>query len=142
MRGVGRHGMAINQQAIAELRPGFRDQPGQRGVIGLPTGADARLGLGKAELAAVDLLPPGHNPRQRAKPRPNTGAGAIDPGRQGFGEHGRVQFPGFPVHIAPNPGEAGGDQWRAMGGGGGKELIHKGILAPAQRERIHTGIQK
>jgi hypothetical protein len=29
-----------------------------------------------------------------------------------------------------------------MGRRGVKELIHEGILAPAQRERIHTGIQK
>ena len=134
MRGVGGHGMAINQQAVAEPRPGFRDQPGQRCVIGLPTGADARLGLGKGEFAAVDLLPPCDNPRQRAKPRPHPGAGAIDPGRQGVGKHARVQFPGFSVHITPNPWEAGSDQWSTMGRGGVKELIHEGILAPAQRK--------
>ena len=29
-----------------------------------------------------------------------------------------------------------------MGGGGGKELIDEGILTPAERNRVHAGIQQ
>ena len=135
LRGMGGHGMAVDQQADAEARAGFGDQFRQRGVIGLPAGADARLGLGEGEATAIDRLPRGDDARDRSEAGTDAGAGRVHPGRQRRVEHAGVEFPGFAVHVAPYARKGRRDQRGAVIRRGGEEFVDEGILAPAQRQR-------
>ncbi len=67
LRRMGRHGMAIDQQAEAEPRPRLGDQAGECGVIRLPARADARLGLGEGKPAAIHRLPARDDARDGAE---------------------------------------------------------------------------
>jgi hypothetical protein len=128
--------MAIHQQAGSKTFLHRADQPRERVMIGLPACGDAVLRLGEAQPVAIDGGAGGNHARQRAEARGHARAAGVDPVRQRVLEHARIKFPGFTVDVAPGAREFGCNQHAPMGGGGGKYLINKTILAAAQGERI------
>ncbi len=69
-------------------------------------------------------------------PAPTRALVVFTQGGKLVGEHRRVEFPGLAVGVAEGAREGGGEQRRAVLGGGGEQLVDEAVLAAPQAERV------
>src|SRR5262245_43359331 len=91
--------MAIDQQAAAEPRFGFLDEPAQNLMIRPIKVFDAMLCLGEAELLGVYLLAAGDQLGDRAEAHADPWRAGVDKLRQQVTEHARIELVGFPIDV-------------------------------------------
>ena len=132
-----RHGVAVDQDGLTKLRKAFIHKAFQRGMVGVPDVADAVFGLGPWEFAAIDGAATRHDAGDDAKARGDAGVvgGAVD----AF-DHRGVEFVGGAVEVEIGARDAGGEQGRAVQGGGGKEAVYEGVFRGADRVAVQKAL--
>ncbi len=131
--------MTVDEERIAETLQRHLDQLAERAVIGAIETLDARQRVGKAQLAAIDVLPRGDDPRDRAEADLDARRAAVDEVGDGLLEHCGIEFVGLAIDVEIGACEAGAQQRRAERRAGGEELVDETILRTPQRMRVEPG---
>ena len=132
-----RHGMAIDQNCLAELRKAFIQKGFQRRVIGVPIAQDAQLRLGPGQFAAIDCAPTCDDAGDH--PQPGRNARVVRCPVNPF-DHRGVKLIRRAVQVDIGARHAGSDQRCAVHGCRGKELIDKGIFGRPDRVAIQKAL--
>jgi hypothetical protein len=131
--------MAIDQDGVPEDLGRAANEKAKRPVIGLVEPFDPVQRLVDGEAGAIDLLPVGHDPRDRAEPAGHAHRARVGEGRQAAVEHARVELVGLPVEVQIGARKAGGHERRAQIRHRSEQLVHEGILGAPQGHGVEPG---
>lgn len=126
-----RHRVAIDQHGKAEPRMGPGQKPFQRLVIRLVDGLDTRDRFRQRQAAGIDVEPFSHQLGHSAKPAGHARRADVAEGRHGFGEHARIEFPGFPVDVKIGAREVCRQHRRAERDGATEQFVDIAIFGAA-----------
>jgi len=93
------HRMAIHHDRHTEPRARFRDQTGQRRVVGMMQMCQPLFGILGPQLLAINFGAVAYDTRDDAQPRRHACAMWVDVETQRSIEHGVIQFGGCPIGI-------------------------------------------
>jgi hypothetical protein len=122
----------IEWQSISTAKPNRPGQkPLQRLMIRLVDGLDTRDSFRQRQAAGIDVEPFSHQLGHSAKPAGHARRADVAEGRHGFGEHARIEFPGFPVDVKISAREVCRQHRRAERDGATEQFVDIAIFGAA-----------